>query len=71
MKKIKIGKYYYSILEIIIYSILKWIVVLGGMFIFTILPFYICSLMEKSILLTISIALLDFYLICKMFIENN
>ena len=75
MKKIKIGKYYYSKNEIAILTILKWIIELCKLAIGSIIaiiimltPFYLVALMEKSILLTIIIFIIDIVCIVKMLI---
>lgn len=75
MKKFKIGKYYYSKNEIAILTILKWIIELcklafGVVIILAIMltPFYIVALMEKSILLTTIIIIIDLFCIGKMLI---
>lgn len=75
MKKIKIGKYYYSKNEIAILTILKWIIELCKLAIGSIIaiiimltPFYLVALMEKSILLTIIIFIIDIVCIGKMLI---
>lgn len=75
MKKFKIGKYYYSKNEIAILTIIKWIIELCKLAIGSIIaiiimltPFYLVSLMEKSILLTIIIFIIDVVCIGKMLI---
>lgn len=75
MKKFKIGKYYYTKNEIAILTIIKWIIELCKLAIGSIIaiiimltPFYLVSLMEKSILLTIIIFIIDVICIGKMLI---
>ena len=75
MKKFKIGKYYYSKNEIAILTIIKWIIELCKLAIGSIIaivimltPFYLVALMEKSILLTIIIFIIDIVCIGKMLI---
>lgn len=75
MKKFKIGKYYYSKNEIAILTIIKWIIELCKLAIGTIIaiiimltPFYLVALMEKSILLTTIIFIIDIVCIGKMLI---
>ena len=70
MKKIKIGKYYYTRLEIIIYTILKWIVGIVAMLGIMFIPCYLVAIIEKNPILIIPFMILDFYLICKMFCED-
>ena len=74
-KKFKIGKYYYSKNEIAILTIIKWIIELCKLAIGSIIaiiimltPFYLVALMEKSILLTIIIFIIDIVCIGKMLI---
>lgn len=75
MKKFKIGKYYYSKNEIAILTIIKWIIELCKLAIGSIIaiiiiltPFYLVALMEKSILLTIIVFIIDVVCIGKMLI---
>ena len=75
MKKFKIGKYYYSKNEIAILTIIKWIIELCKLAIGSIIaiiimltPFYLVALMEKSILLTTIIFIIDIVCIGKMLI---
>ena len=75
MKKIKIGKYYYTKNEIAILTIIKWIIELcklafGVVVILAIIltPFYIVALMEKSTIFTIIIVIIDIICIGKMLI---
>lgn len=75
MKKFKIGKYYYSKNEIAILTIIKWIIELcklafGVVVILAIMltPFYIVALMEKSIIFTIIIVIIDVICIGKMLV---
>lgn len=75
MKKIKIGKYFYTTNEIAILTIIKWFIELCKLAIGTIIaiiimltPFYVTSLMEKSILLTIIIFIIDLICIGKMLV---
>ena len=75
MKKFKIGKYYYSKNEIAILTIIKWIIELCKLAIGTIIaiiimltPFYLVALMEKSILLTAIVFIIDIVCIGKMLI---
>lgn len=70
MKKIKIGKYYYTRLEIIIYTILKWIVGIVAMLSIMFIPCYLVAIIEKNPILIIPFIILDFYLICKMLCED-
>lgn len=70
MKKIKIGKYYYTRLEIIIYTILKWLVGIVAMLGIMIIPCYLIAIIEKNPVLIIPFIILDLYLICKMFCED-
>lgn len=70
MKKIKIGKYYYTRLEIIIYTILKWLVGIVAMLGIMIIPCYLVAIIEKNLVLIIPFIILDLYLICKMFCEE-
>ncbi len=75
MKKFKIGKYYYSKNEIAILTIIKWIIELCKLAIGSIIaiiimltPFYLVALMEKSILLTTIVFIIDIVCIGKMLI---
>lgn len=75
MKKFKIGKYYYTKNEIAILTIIKWIIELcklafGVVVILAIMltPFYIVALMEKSIIFTIIIVIIDIICIGKMLV---
>ena len=70
MKKIKIGKYYYTRLEIIIYTILKWLVGIVAMLGIMIIPYYLVAIIEKNPVLIIPFIILDLYLICKMLCED-
>lgn len=75
MKKFKIGKYYYSKNEIAILTIIKWIIELcklafGVVVMLAIMltPFYIVALIEKSIIFTIIVVIIDIICIGKMLI---
>lgn len=70
MKKIKIGKYYYTRLEIIIYTILKWIIGIIVMLSIIFIPCYLIAIIEKNLVLIIPFIILDLYLICKMLYED-
>ena len=70
MKKIKIGIYYYTRLEIIIYTILKWLVGIVAMLGIMIIPCYLVAIIEKNPVLIIPFIILDLYLICKMLCED-
>ena len=70
MKKIKIGKYYYTRLEIIIYTILKWIIGIVAMLSIMFIPCYLIAIIEKNPVLIIPFIILDLYLICKMLCED-
>ena len=70
MKKIKIGKYYYTRLEIIIYIILKWIIGIIVMLNIIFIPCYLIAIIEKNLVLIIPFIILDLYLICKMICED-
>ena len=70
MKKFKIGKYYYTRLEIIIYTILKWLVGIVAMLGIMIIPCYLVAIIEKNPVLIIPFIILDLYLICKMLCED-
>ena len=70
MKKIKIGKYYYTRLEIIIYTILKWIIGIIAMLNIIFIPYYLIAIIEKNLVLIIPFIILDLYLICKMICED-
>lgn len=75
MKKFRIGKYYYTKNEIAILTIIKWIIELCKLAVGSIIaiiimltPFYIVALMEKSILLTTIIFIIDIICIGKMLV---
>ena len=75
MKKFKIGKYYYSKNEIAILTIIKWIIELcklafGVVVMLAIMltPFYIVAIIEKSIIFTIIVVIIDIICIGKMLI---
>ena len=70
MKKFKIGKYYYTRLEIVIYTILKWLVGIVAMLGIMIIPYYLVAIIEKNPVLIIPFIILDLYLICKMLCED-
>lgn len=70
MKKIKIGKYYYTRLEILIYTILKWLVGIVAMLGIIIIPCYLVAIIEKKPFLIIPFIILDLYLIYKMLCED-
>ena len=70
MKKFKIGKYYYTRLEIIIYTILKWIIGIIAMLNMIFIPYYLIAIIEKNLVLIIPFIILDLYLICKMICED-
>ena len=70
MKKFKIGKYYYTRLEIIIYIILKWIIGIIAMLSIMLIPYYLIAIIEKNPILIIPFIILDLYLICKMICED-
>lgn len=70
MKKFKIGKYYYTRLEIIIYTILKWIIGIIAMLSMIFIPCYLIAIIEKNLVLIIPFIMLDLYLIYKMICED-
>lgn len=70
MKKIKIGKYYYTRLEIIIYTILKWLIGIIAMLGIIFTPCYLITIIEKNLVLIIPFIILDLYLIYKMLCED-
>ena len=70
MKKFKIGKYYYTRLEIVIYTILKWLIGIIAMLNTMFIPYYLIAIIEKNLVLIIPFIILDLYLICKMICED-
>ena len=70
MKKFKIGKYYYTRLEIIIYTILKWLIGIIAMLNIIFISCYLIAIIEKNLVLIIPFIILDLYLICKMICED-